>query len=132
MAAALVSSNDTTDRCSGTEIRNARAASSAPSACDPVASVVRPVRRLVGFARVDVPPGSAVTAEFDVHADLTAFTGRDLRRRVEPGRIALSVAQSAADPGVAVEVDLIGQVRFVGHDRVQSTPHRTALRRSFP
>ena len=94
---------------------------------DPVASVARPVRRLIGFARVDVPPGSTATVEFDVHADLTAFTGRDLRRRVEPGRIVLTVAQSAADPGVAVDVDLIGEVRIVGHDRVQSTPHRVSL-----
>jgi beta-xylosidase len=93
---------------------------------DPVATVARPVRRLIGFARVDVPPGSVVTVEFDVHADLTAFTGRDQRRRVEPGRIVVTVAQSAADPGVAVDVDLIGEVRFVGHDRVQSVPHRIA------
>ncbi|TPQ19018.1 hypothetical protein FGD71_027505 [Streptomyces sporangiiformans] len=27
------------------------------------------------------------------------FTGRDLRRRVEPGAITLTVAQSAGDPG---------------------------------
>jgi beta-xylosidase len=99
---------------------------------DPVASVARPVRTLIGFARVDVPPGSAVIVEFDVHADLTVFTGRDLRRRVEPGRIVLTVAQSAADPGVAVDVDLIGEVRFVGHDRVRSTPHRTAPVRDTP
>jgi beta-glucosidase len=91
---------------------------------DPVASVARPVRRLIGFARVDVPPGADVRVEFDVHPDLTAFTGRDLRRRVEPGRIVLTVAQSAADPGVAVDVDLIGEVRIVGSDRVLSTPHR--------
>jgi beta-xylosidase len=94
---------------------------------DPVASVTRPVRRLIGFARVDVPPGAEVTVEFEVHADLTAFTGRDLRRRVEPGRIVLTVAQSAADSGVAVAVDLIGEVRIVGHDRVQSTVHRAGV-----
>ena len=94
---------------------------------DLVATVTRPVRRLVGFARVEVAPGAEVTVEFEVHADLTAFTGLDLRRRVEPGRIVLTVAQSAADPGVAVEVDLVGEVRFVGHDRVLSTPHRAVL-----
>jgi beta-glucosidase len=93
---------------------------------DPVASVTRPVRRLIGFARVDVLPGSTATVEFDIHTDLTAFTGRDLRRRVEPGRIVLTVAQSATDPGVDVDVDLVGEVRIVGHDRTQSTPHRIA------
>jgi hypothetical protein len=39
----------------------------------------------------------------------------------------LTVAQSAADPGVAVAVDLIGEARIVGHDRVQSTPHRAGV-----
>ena len=93
---------------------------------DPVASVTRPVRRLVGFARVAVPAGATAAVEFEVHADLTAFTGRDLRRRVEPGRVVLTVAQSVADPGVAVAVDLTGEVRFVGHDRVRSTLHLPA------
>ncbi len=88
---------------------------------DPVASVTRPVRRLVGFTRVDLDPGRSAHVEFEVHADLAAFTGRDLRRRVEPGRITLTVAQSAADPGTAADIELAGELRIVGQDRVQSS-----------
>lgn len=89
---------------------------------DPVASVTRPVRQLIGFARVDLAPGESRAVEFQVHADMTSFTGRDLRRRVEPGRIVLTVAQSAGDPGRSVEVELRGDTRVVDHTRTMTTP----------
>src|SRR3546814_17371692 len=54
---------------------------------DPAASVVRPVQRLIGYARVEPEPGERVRVPFHVHADLTSFTGRDGRRLVEPGAI---------------------------------------------
>jgi len=57
---------------------------------------------------------------FDIHSDLTSFTGADLRRRVEPGALVLAVAQSAGDPGHAVEVVLAGETRFVGHTRIMA------------
>ena len=88
---------------------------------DPVASVTRPVRRLVGFARVHLEPGQVATIEFEVPTDLAAFTGRDLQRRVEPGRITVTVAQSAADPGVAAHIDLIGEVREARLAHAQSS-----------
>lgn len=89
---------------------------------DPVASVTRPVRQLIGFARVDLAPGESRTVAFEVHADLTSFTGRDLRRRVEPGRVVFTVAQSAGDPGGAAEVTLHGEARTVDHTRTIMTP----------
>ena len=52
---------------------------------DPVASVVRPVQQLVGFARVELDAGAAARVTFRLHADRTSFTGRDLGRVVEPG-----------------------------------------------
>jgi len=84
---------------------------------DPVASVTRPVRRLIGFTRFKLAAGQSRTLSFEVHADLTSFTGTDLRRRVEPGEIVLTVAQSAADPGAAVSVNLVGETRFIDHTR---------------
>ncbi|MFF3710670.1 glycoside hydrolase family 3 N-terminal domain-containing protein [Streptomyces phaeochromogenes] len=88
---------------------------------DPVASVTRPVRQLIGFTRVELAAGETRTVEFDVHADMAAFTGRDLRRRVEPGRLVLTVAQSAGDRGQSVEVELRGETRFVDHTRTMTT-----------
>jgi beta-glucosidase len=88
---------------------------------DPVASVTRPVRQLIGFTRVDLAAGETRVVEFEVHTDLTGFTGRDLRRRVEPGEIVLTVAQSAGDPGSPLHVRLEGEVRTVDHTRTMTT-----------
>jgi beta-glucosidase len=89
---------------------------------DPVASVTRPMRQLIGFARVDLDAGATRTLAFEVNADLTSFTGRDLRRRVEPGEIILTVAQSAADPGCAVRVTLTGEPRVIDQTRTMHAP----------
>ena len=52
---------------------------------DPVSSVVRPTRWLAGFTRVTLAPGESARVTFRLHADRTAFTGRDGTRIVEPG-----------------------------------------------
>ncbi|MEU2281614.1 glycoside hydrolase family 3 N-terminal domain-containing protein [Streptomyces sp. NPDC013178] len=88
---------------------------------DPVASVTRPVRQLIGFTRVDLAAGETRGVEFEVHADMTSFTGADLRRRVEPGELELTVGQSAGDAGVPVQVTLQGDERFVDHTRTMTT-----------
>jgi beta-glucosidase len=89
---------------------------------DPVASVTRPVRQLIGFTRVDLEAGETRVVEFEVHTDMTSFTGRDLRRRVEPGDITLTVARSAGDPGIAAHATLHGDARTVDHTRTMTTP----------
>lgn len=91
---------------------------------DPVASVVRPVRQLLGYARVALAAGAASRVEFDVHLDRTSFTGRNLRRIVEPGRIELQVGSSSRDIHLTAALDVVGEVREVGFDRVLSTPVR--------
>ncbi|POH68417.1 glycosyl hydrolase [Cryobacterium zongtaii] len=90
---------------------------------DPVASVARPVRRLIGAARTALAPGESVEIVYTVSADLASFTGRDGTRQVEPGTIILTVADSAGDPGTAVEIDLTGPTRSVDHTRALSTTH---------
>ncbi|MEV4111762.1 glycoside hydrolase family 3 N-terminal domain-containing protein [Nonomuraea sp. NPDC049695] len=89
---------------------------------DVVAQVTRPVRQLTGFARVRLEPGASARVTFQVHADRTAFTGRDLRRIVEPGEIEVFVGTSAADLPCWGTVRLTGPVRVVGHDRRLVTP----------
>jgi beta-xylosidase len=84
---------------------------------DPVASVVRPVQRLISYARVDLEAGAAATVTFRVPAELAAFTGRDGRRIVEPGTLVLGVARSAGDIVFAHTVELTGETRVVDHTR---------------
>lgn len=88
---------------------------------DPVASVTRPVRQLIGFARLHLAAGESAEIRFEVHADMTSFTGADMRRRVEPGAVVLTVTQSAGDPGSPVPVTLTGKTRIVDHTRTMST-----------
>lgn len=89
---------------------------------DVQAQVTRPVRQLAGFARVDLAPGETARVTFTLHADRTSFTGRDLRRIVEPGRIEVLVGRSAADLPCSASFELVGPLRVVGPDRVLSTP----------
>lgn len=84
---------------------------------DPVASVARPVRQLRGFARVALRAGASARVTFGVSADLCAFTGPDLARIVEPGRIEVEVGASSADLRLLGAFVLGGTVRRVGEDR---------------
>ncbi|MEU8228319.1 glycoside hydrolase family 3 N-terminal domain-containing protein [Actinoplanes sp. NPDC048967] len=89
---------------------------------DPVAQVTRPVKQLTGFARVSLEPHTDALVRFQVHADRTAFTGRDLRRIVEPGDIEVMVGTSAEDLPCRGTVRLTGPLRVVGPDRRLVTP----------
>ncbi|GHD52209.1 glycosyl hydrolase [Mycetocola manganoxydans] len=84
---------------------------------DPVASVVRPVQRLVGYARVDLEPGESVDLSISVPADVTSFTGRSGDRIVETGDIVLGLGASSSDIRVTHTVRLTGSTRTVGFDR---------------
>ncbi|MCE0538819.1 glycoside hydrolase family 3 C-terminal domain-containing protein [Kineosporia rhizophila] len=94
---------------------------------DPVASVVRPVHWLAGFARVRLEPGQSARVVLEVHADRTALVGRDLQRLVEPGVIGVSVGTSSRDLPFEGSVTLTGPVRPVGHDRVLDTPAEVTM-----
>ena len=89
---------------------------------DPVASVVRPVRWLAGFARVQLAAGEAAEVTFRLHADRTSFTGRDLTRVVEPGTITVTLGGSSADLPLMGSYTMTGPLRTVGIDRVLDTP----------
>ncbi|MEV8437736.1 glycoside hydrolase family 3 N-terminal domain-containing protein [Actinosynnema sp. NPDC051121] len=95
---------------------------------DPVASVTRPVRQLVGFARVELEAGAATEVTFRLHADRTSFTGRDGRRIVETGEVVLQVGCSSEDIRWEHSVPVTGEPRVVGHDRVLVTPVTTTAR----
>jgi beta-xylosidase len=84
---------------------------------DPVASTVRPVQRLVGYARVPLAAGERVRVSFEVPADLASFTGLDGRRVVEPGEIVLGFGRSSADIVATRTVRIVGTPRHVDHTR---------------
>ncbi|MEV6009721.1 glycoside hydrolase family 3 N-terminal domain-containing protein [Streptomyces sp. NPDC051976] len=84
---------------------------------DPVASVVQPVRRLVGYLRLPLAPGESRRVRCTVPADLASFTGRDGRRIVEPGALELRLSASSTDPRLVAAVTLTGPARVVDHTR---------------
>jgi beta-xylosidase len=84
---------------------------------DPVASVVRPAQRLVGFRKVRLDAGGSVRLTVRVPADAASFPGRHGARIVEPGELVLSFGRSSAELVAEQRVVLTGAVREVGFDR---------------
>ncbi|MGC9440601.1 beta-glucosidase [Streptomyces sp. WG5] len=84
---------------------------------DPVASVVQPVQRLIGYTRVPLAPGEARRVRVEIPADLASFTGRDGHRVVEPGDLELRLAASSTAPLLTATVTLTGPERRVDHTR---------------
>ncbi len=89
---------------------------------DPVAQVTRPIKQLIGYAKVPLEPGQAQRITFQVHMDRTSFTGIDLQRIVEPGAIELSVGTSSEDRPFTGQVTISGATRIVEEGRVLDTP----------
>lgn len=89
---------------------------------DEVAQVARPVRELVGFARVDLDPGETRTVMFALHAERTAFTGIGLVRIVEPGWFTLAAGGSSEDVPASARFEITGDTRPAGDRRVLTTP----------
>lgn len=77
---------------------------------DLVASVARPERQLLGFARVDLAPGESRRVSFRVHPSRLAFFDQAMRFVVEPGRFSFALGASASDIRLEAEVDLAGPV----------------------
>jgi beta-glucosidase len=74
--------------------------------------VTRPVAALLGYRRVRLAPGQAVTVEFTVPTTRLAFSDRALRRVVEPGEVRLWIGTSA-ERDVEAQTSLVGEVHAV-------------------
>lgn len=77
---------------------------------DHVASVARPQRILLGFARISLEPGQARRVTFTVHPSRLAFYDPQMRFVTEPGEFTFSVGASARDIRVEKSVTLTGEV----------------------
>ena len=84
---------------------------------DPVASVVRPVQKLVGYARVPLEAKASARVSFTVPADVASFTGRDGKRIVEAGDLELRFGASSEDIRLRAGIQLTGEARIVDHTR---------------
>jgi hypothetical protein len=91
---------------------------------DSIASVTRPVRQLLGFARIHLEPGQATAVYFDIHTDRFAFVGASLDRVVEPGTIELYVGSSSTDIRSAATLELQGPARTISERRQLATSIR--------
>ena len=98
---------------------------------DPVASVVRPLKRLVGFSKIALAAGESAEVSFRLHADRTSFTGPALRRIVEPGELVVRLGASSEDRTLEGSFRIEGAVRDIEDvPRVLETP--VAVRRAAP
>jgi beta-glucosidase len=77
---------------------------------DDAASVARPDRMLVGFARVPLDAGHTQRVTFTVDPSRLAFYDSDMRFVVEPGSFTFSVGTSSADVRVERSIALDGDI----------------------
>ena len=78
-------------------------------ATDEVASVARPIRELIGFARVAIPAGESRTVTFTVHPSRLAFHGLEMDLITEPGSFTFRIGGSSFDPNMReATVELTG------------------------
>lgn len=84
---------------------------------DPVASVVRPVNRLIGYTKLRLGAAESARVQVVVPADVVSFTGRDGTRIVEPGALELRFGASSENILLTARVELTGTVREVDHTR---------------
>lgn len=64
---------------------------------DEYASMLRPVKELAGFARVELQPGESRKVVFQVDASQTAFLDGSMKWKVEHGKILVEIGASSED-----------------------------------
>ncbi|MDE0700980.1 MAG: glycoside hydrolase family 3 C-terminal domain-containing protein [Acidimicrobiaceae bacterium] len=67
-------------------------------ATDDVASVARPLRELIGFARIGIAAGDTRTVTFTVDPSRLAFHGVNMDLITEPGTFTFHIGRSSFDP----------------------------------
>jgi beta-xylosidase len=86
---------------------------------DPVASVVQPVQRLIGYARVELPPTASKRVRFTMPVEVANYTGLEWKRIVDPGALEVRIARSSSETVFTLPLLLTGPVRELGLDRAR-------------
>lgn len=84
---------------------------------DVAASVVRPVKELVGFAKVNLQPGEEKTVCLSLPMSQLAFLDADMRWKVEHGKVELMVGASSEDIRGKAEFMIVGDAYPDGKNR---------------
>ena len=88
---------------------------------DLVASIARPVRLLLGFARLALAPGQARRVTFTVHPSRLAFYDPQMRFVTESGAFTFSIGASSADIRAEKTIVLDGQVAEYQQQEIVAT-----------
>jgi beta-glucosidase len=78
---------------------------------DAVASVTRPIKQLVGFARVPLEPGQTRRVQFSLDPSQLAFYDAALRLVVEPGQFDVEIGASSSDVRASGRFEIVGKLR---------------------
>ncbi len=97
---------------------------------DDVASVVRPIKELIGFARVSLEPGATTRVAFTVHPSRLSFHDASMRLVTEPGSFTFMLGASSADIRASERVELHGELTEFGHQGIVETSVVLGLNRS--
>lgn len=94
---------------------------------DCLASLVRPVKELKGFGRIELAAGEKTRVMFTLPVDMLNFTGASGVRIVEPGEFTLMIGASSSDIRLTTTVHVTGTVRTLErHWRMESTCHNSS------
>ncbi|MDT4763232.1 glycoside hydrolase family 3 N-terminal domain-containing protein [Sphaerochaeta sp. PS] len=89
---------------------------------DKVASIVRPVKELKGFARVSLQGKAATRVTFLLSAEMLSFVADGQHRIVEPGVFEIMVGKSSEDIVWTGEITVTGKTRILGQEWKFETP----------
>jgi beta-glucosidase len=88
---------------------------------DEVASVARPERQLVGFARVELAPGASATVHLELHPSRLAFHDEQFDLVVEPGVFTVELGGCAGEPALTGSFELDGDITAVAPSGIVAT-----------
>jgi beta-xylosidase len=87
-------------------------------AADTATGVTLPAQQLIGFARVDLEPGTSKTVSFVVPLSVLAYTGLSGELVMEPGPVEVSAGSSSSDLRSSAKFTVTGKTRAIkGEER---------------